>query len=120
MPADNSLRLEDRNGVQDARCNSIQADEDQTIEITEDRALGRDFAVPEPSDRICDRHTYRERAGQCLALAERAQHDNDKATWLALAGKWRRLAEELGSTRPAGATTAATGRIEAVPLVSTV
>ena len=28
-------------GVQDARCNSIQADEDQTIEITEDRALGR-------------------------------------------------------------------------------
>ena len=43
MPADNSLRLEDRNGVQDARCNSIQADEDQTIEITEDRALGRDL-----------------------------------------------------------------------------
>jgi hypothetical protein len=26
--------------------------------------------------------TYRERAAQCLALAERAQRDDDKATWL--------------------------------------
>jgi len=40
-----------------------------------------------------------------LALAERAQRDDDKATWLALAGKWRRLAE--GIAGPAGATTAA-------------
>jgi hypothetical protein len=44
-----------------------------------------------------DAQAYRERAEQCLALAERAQRDDDKATWLALAGKWRRLAEELGS-----------------------
>ena len=52
-----------------------------------------------------DAQTYRERAGPCLALAERAQRDDDKATWLALAGKWRRLAE--GIAGPAGATTAA-------------
>jgi hypothetical protein len=37
---------------------------------------------------------YRERAAQCLALAERAQRDDDKATWLELAGKWQRLAQE--------------------------
>jgi hypothetical protein len=29
-----------------------------------------------------DAQTYRERAAQCLALAERAQRDDDKATWL--------------------------------------
>ena len=44
-----------------------------------------------------DAQTYRERAAQCLALAERAQRDDDKGAWLELAGKWRRLAEELGS-----------------------
>ena len=44
-----------------------------------------------------DAQTYRERAGQCLALAERAQRDDDKATWLELAGKWQRLAEEAAS-----------------------
>jgi hypothetical protein len=40
---------------------------------------------------------YRQRAAQCLALAEKAQRDDDKATWLELAGKWQRLAEEAGS-----------------------
>jgi hypothetical protein len=40
---------------------------------------------------------YPERAAQCLALAERAQRDDDKATWLELAGKWQRLAEEAAS-----------------------
>jgi len=43
-----------------------------------------------------DGQTYRERAAQCLVFAERTQRDEDKATWVALAGKWRRLAEELG------------------------
>ena len=45
--------------------------------------------------------TWRERAGQCLALAERAQRDDDKATWLELAGKWQRLAEEAGPRQQA-------------------
>ena len=66
-----------------------------------------------------DAQTYRARAAQCLAFAERAQRDDDKATWLELAGKWQRLAEESASRGRAGATTAATGRIETVPLVST-
>ena len=44
-----------------------------------------------------DAQTYRERAAQCLALAERAQRDDDKATWLELAGKWQRLLEETAS-----------------------
>ena len=39
---------------------------------------------------------YRQRAAQCLSLAERAERDDDKATWLELAGKWQRLAEEAG------------------------
>jgi hypothetical protein len=37
---------------------------------------------------------YREWAAQCLSLAERAQRDDDKATWLELAGKWQRLSQE--------------------------
>ena len=44
-----------------------------------------------------DAQTYRERAAQCLALAERALRDDDKSTWLELAGKWQRLAEEAAS-----------------------
>jgi hypothetical protein len=40
---------------------------------------------------------YRERSAQCLALAERARRDDDKSTWLELAGKWQRLADEAGS-----------------------
>ena len=40
---------------------------------------------------------YRQRAAQCLSLAERAEWDDDKATWLELAGKWQRLAEEAAS-----------------------
>jgi hypothetical protein len=36
----------------------------------------------------------RQRAAQCLSLAERAERDDDKATWVELAGKWQRLAEE--------------------------
>jgi hypothetical protein len=31
MPADKGLRLDDRDGIQDAWCDLIQADEDQTI-----------------------------------------------------------------------------------------
>ena len=49
-----------------------------------------------------DAQTYRERAGQCLALAERAQRDDDKATWLELAGKWQRLAQEAASREADG------------------
>ena len=44
-----------------------------------------------------DGQKYRERAAQCVALAERAQRDDDKATWLELAGKWQRLADEMVS-----------------------
>jgi hypothetical protein len=39
---------------------------------------------------------YREWAAQCLSLAANAKRDDDKATWLELAGKWQRLAEEAG------------------------
>src|SRR6478735_11636712 len=38
MPMDNSFRLYDRDGVQNTRRDPIQADEDHTIEVTEDRA----------------------------------------------------------------------------------
>ena len=38
MPADNCFRLHDREGVQNTRRDPIQADEDHTIEVTEDRA----------------------------------------------------------------------------------
>jgi hypothetical protein len=41
---------------------------------------------------------YRRRAAQYLSLAERAERDDDKPTWLELAGKWRRLAEEADRT----------------------
>ena len=44
-----------------------------------------------------DAQTYRERAAQCLALAERAQRDDEKGACLELAGKWQRLAEEAAS-----------------------
>jgi hypothetical protein len=37
---------------------------------------------------------YRQWAAQCLSLAAKAQRDDDKSTWLELAGKWQRLAEE--------------------------
>jgi hypothetical protein len=40
---------------------------------------------------------YRQWAAQCLSLAERAVRDEDKSTWLELAGKWQRLSEEAGS-----------------------
>jgi hypothetical protein len=40
---------------------------------------------------------YRQWAAQCLSLAEKAGRDDDKATWLELAGKWQRLADEAGS-----------------------
>jgi hypothetical protein len=42
---------------------------------------------------------YRERAAQCLSLAERAEREDDKATWLELAGKWQRLADQAGRYR---------------------
>jgi hypothetical protein len=32
-----------------------------------------------------------------LSLAAKAQRDDDKSTWLELAGKWQRLAEEAAS-----------------------
>jgi hypothetical protein len=38
MPPDNRFRLHDRDGVQNTRRDPIQADEDHTIEVTEDRA----------------------------------------------------------------------------------
>ena len=38
MPPDNRFRLHDRDGVQNTRRDSIQADEDHTIEVTEDPA----------------------------------------------------------------------------------
>ena len=41
MPMDNSFRLYDREGVQNTRRDPIQADEDHTIEVAEDRALRR-------------------------------------------------------------------------------
>src|SRR6478736_4464246 len=41
MPADNGLRLDDRDRIQDGWCDPVQADEDQTIKIAEDRTLGR-------------------------------------------------------------------------------
>jgi hypothetical protein len=42
---------------------------------------------------------YREWAAQCLSLAANAKRDDDKATWLELAGKWQRLAEEADRGR---------------------
>src|SRR6476620_8452358 len=38
MPPDNCFRLHDRDGVQNTRRDPIQADEDHTIEVTENRA----------------------------------------------------------------------------------
>src|SRR6476620_12766127 len=38
MPADNGFRLYDREGVQNTRRDPIQANEDHTIEVTENRA----------------------------------------------------------------------------------
>ena len=38
MPAENGFRLNDREGIQNTRRDPIQADEDHTIEVTEDRA----------------------------------------------------------------------------------
>jgi len=40
MPADNSLRLDDRQGVQDARRNPIEAGENQTIELLKASRFG--------------------------------------------------------------------------------
>ena len=37
---------------------------------------------------------YRRWAAECLAFAERAGHAEDKASWIGLAGKWHRLAED--------------------------
>src|SRR3954464_9953536 len=37
MPPDNCFRLYDREGIQNTRRDPIQADEDHTIEVTEDR-----------------------------------------------------------------------------------
>jgi hypothetical protein len=42
---------------------------------------------------------YRQRAAQCLSLAANAKREDDRATWLELAGKWQRLAEEAGRGR---------------------
>ena len=39
MPPDNGFRLYDREDVQNTRRDPIQADEDHTIEVAEDRAL---------------------------------------------------------------------------------
>ena len=38
MPPDNGFRLYDREGVKNMRRDPIQADEDHTIEVTEERA----------------------------------------------------------------------------------
>ena len=38
MPADNGLRLDDRDRIQDAWCDPVQADEDQTVKIAGGRA----------------------------------------------------------------------------------
>jgi hypothetical protein len=40
---------------------------------------------------------YRQWAAECLSFAATAQRDDDKSTWLELASKWQRLAEEAGS-----------------------
>jgi hypothetical protein len=40
---------------------------------------------------------YRAWAKQCLAMAARGGREEDKRTWLELADKWQRLAEEAGS-----------------------
>ena len=37
MPTDNGFRLYDREGIQNTRRDPIQADEDHTIEVAEDR-----------------------------------------------------------------------------------
>ena len=42
---------------------------------------------------------YRQWAAQCLSLAANAKREDDKATWLELAGKWQRLAEEADRGR---------------------
>src|SRR3954451_19496384 len=39
MPANNGCRLDDRERIQNTRRDPIQADEDQAIEVGEDRAL---------------------------------------------------------------------------------
>jgi len=41
-----------------------------------------------------DSEKYRQWAAQCLSMAQRAQHDDDKAVWLELAAKWQRLSQE--------------------------
>jgi hypothetical protein len=40
---------------------------------------------------------YRQWAAKCLSLAAKTERDDDKSTWLELAGKWQRLAEEAAS-----------------------
>jgi hypothetical protein len=40
---------------------------------------------------------YRRWAAQCLSLAAKAERNDDKSTWLELAGKWQRLSEEAAS-----------------------
>ena len=42
-------------------------------------------------------HEYRRWATQCLSMAGRAMRDEDKTAWLALAGKWQRLADRAAS-----------------------
>ena len=40
---------------------------------------------------------YRKWAADCLSFAAKAQREEDKRTWLGLASKWKRLANEAAS-----------------------
>jgi hypothetical protein len=42
------------------------------------------------------RQDHRRYAEECVAMAQRADDDGDKALWLTLAQSWVRLAEHVG------------------------
>jgi hypothetical protein len=45
---------------------------------------------------------HRRYAEQCVAMARRAEDDQDKALWLTLAQSWVRLAEHIERSAPEG------------------
>jgi hypothetical protein len=51
-------------------------------------------------------HDHRRYAEECVAMAQRADDDSDKALWLTLAQSWVRLAEHVaqGPLEPADHT----------------
>ena len=55
MPADKDLRLDDRDGIQDAWCDPIQADEDQTITWAEIRRTRRLISEAAQRDKVSKR-----------------------------------------------------------------